>query len=233
MILPDIQYFKHFSVNNNNLILVISNLSQLKTINLPFSNSILLDNNILIQKLKKSNYGEISFKKAWHQVSDKEWFDSVGYKDWSSYKEDEDSAGWPIYGRSRIPEGETRLDGILDSWIESLVDELPVLNIAIEESERISSETIKIKFRVWNSGLLSTDSAMSEKIRESSDVRVNFPKGDSELVLGLPQINLGVLSPGESKSWEWVIKGRKKIEITAIHPRSFINSLTIYPQEIK
>ena len=63
MILPDIQYFKHFSVNNNNLILVISNLSQLKTINLPFSNSILLDNNILIQKLKKSNYGEISFKK--------------------------------------------------------------------------------------------------------------------------------------------------------------------------
>ncbi len=53
------------------------------------------------------------------------------------------------------------------------------------------------------------------------------------LVLGLPQVNLGTLSPGESKSWEWVIKGKKKIEISPTHPRSFVNSLTIYPQEIR
>tara|TARA_B100000029_G_scaffold155223_1_gene150565 strand:- start:6878 stop:8458 length:1581 start_codon:yes stop_codon:yes gene_type:complete len=177
--------------------------------------------------------GKISFEKAWHQVSEKEWFETVGYKDWSSYKEGEDSAGWPVYGRTRIPENESRLDGVLDSWIKSLVEELPILNVAVEESERISSETVKIKFRVWNSGLLSTDSAMSERIRESSNIWVKFPEGDMELVLGLPEINLGTLSPGESKSWEWVIKGRKKIDISPIHPRSFINSLTIYLQEIK
>jgi len=62
MILSDIQYFKHFSLNNNNLILVLSNLSQLKTINLPFSNSILLGNKFLIKHLSLSKYAEISFK---------------------------------------------------------------------------------------------------------------------------------------------------------------------------
>ena len=56
---------------------------------------------------------------------------------------------------------------------------------------------------------------------------------DSMLVVGLPQINLGSLAPGESRSWEWVIKGRKKIEVSPTHPRSFVNSLTIDPKEIK
>ena len=62
MILSDIQYFKQFSLNNNNLILVLSNLSQLKTINLPFSNSVLLGNKFLIKHLSLSKYAEISFK---------------------------------------------------------------------------------------------------------------------------------------------------------------------------
>ncbi len=166
-------------------------------------------------------------------VLEKEWFDVVGYQDWTSYKEGEDSSGWPIYGKSRIPDGETRLTGILDSWLKSLVGELPILNIAIEESERLSSETVKVKLRVWNSGLLSTDSDMSSRIRESSNVWVRFPESDSMLVVGLPQINLGSLEPGESKSWEWVLKGRKKIEVSPTHPRSFVNSLTIDPKEIK
>ncbi len=177
--------------------------------------------------------GELTFEKAWHQVSEKEWFDVIGYQDWTSYKEGEESSGWPIYGRSRIPDGETRLTGILDSWLKSLVGELPILNIAIEESERLGSETVKVKLRVWNSGLLSTDSDMSSRIRESSNVWVRFPESDSMLVVGLPQINLGSLAPGESRSWEWVIKGRKKIEVSPTHPRSFVNSLTIDPKEIK
>ena len=56
--LPNILYFKHFNKKNANLVIVLSKLTELITITLPFETSKILKNKSLINNLNKKKCDE-------------------------------------------------------------------------------------------------------------------------------------------------------------------------------
>ena len=60
--LPNILYFKHFNKKNANLIIVLSKLTELNTISLPFEISKILKNKSIITNLNKKKYAETSIE---------------------------------------------------------------------------------------------------------------------------------------------------------------------------
>ncbi len=64
--LPNILYFKHFNKKNDNLVIVLSKLTELNTITLPFEISKILKNKSIITNLNKKKYAETSIES--HQL---------------------------------------------------------------------------------------------------------------------------------------------------------------------
>ena len=60
--LPNILYFKHFNKKNNNLVIVLSKLTELNTITLPFEISKILKNKSIVTNLNKKKYAETSIE---------------------------------------------------------------------------------------------------------------------------------------------------------------------------
>ncbi len=60
--LPNILYFKHFNKKNTNLIIVLSKLTELNTITLPFKISNILRNKSIVTNLNKKKYTETSIE---------------------------------------------------------------------------------------------------------------------------------------------------------------------------
>ena len=56
--LPNILYFKHFNKKNANLVIVISKLTELNTISLPFGTSKILKNKNIVTNLYEKKYAE-------------------------------------------------------------------------------------------------------------------------------------------------------------------------------
>ena len=54
-----IKYFKKFSSENDNIIVFVSKLSQLKSLNLPINLQNLLDNKAIVSRIKKNKYIEL------------------------------------------------------------------------------------------------------------------------------------------------------------------------------
>ncbi|MBC8514679.1 hypothetical protein H8D30_02320 [bacterium] len=173
------------------------------------------------------------FPTPWHQIKDEEWVERYGEIPWTegSSKDGMEARGWPRFGRNRMPY-EENLNGILTPWVLSLPQMVPTLQVAIEKGVRLGKETVRLEIRVWNDGLLATDPEIAASIRESTPVRVDFPEGKFRLVMGEPHINLGLLKPGESKEFTWIVSGRGVLGVAPFHPRSFSEPIEISLSEV-
>ena len=60
--LPNILYFKHFNKKNANLVIVLSKLTELNTITLPFETSKILKNKNIVNNLNEKEYAETSIE---------------------------------------------------------------------------------------------------------------------------------------------------------------------------
>ena len=60
--MPNILYFKHFNKKNDNLVIVLSKLTELNTITLPFETSKILKNKSIAINLNKKKYAETSIE---------------------------------------------------------------------------------------------------------------------------------------------------------------------------
>ncbi|MCH7493548.1 hypothetical protein IIA16_02390 [bacterium] len=173
------------------------------------------------------------FPTAWHDIEDSEWVEAYGYLGWTGAGEGVEAAGWPLEGRLRVPADEIpALVGVLDAWLLGLADDLPVLRAAVVDSERLGRDTVRLRIRIWNQGRLATDSAQAGKIREAMGVRVAFPGGGLQLLLGLPVVDLGRLEPGEGAEFTWVVQGRGELVVAPTHPRSLAEALLINLREV-
>lgn len=177
--------------------------------------------------------GADRFPEAWHEVGDEAWAEAYGYLGWTPGPAGVEAAGWPVEGRLRVPAAEAgSLVGSLDGWLLGLADDLPVLQVAVAEAERLGPGTVRLEVRVWNSGRLATDSEQAGRANEHFRVRVEFPGERDDLLLGAPEVWLGRLDPGESASFTWVVKGSGEFTIAPEHPRSLAVPLVVDLSEV-